>query len=146
MKPSNEQTYRAIYDLIDSFMKSFDEKNFSLMRECLCERVFCDYSSLRGDPPAEMAAEEYVEKRRIAAADLKMNHSFSNLVLAGAEDVLTGTCDFEILRFSANDFFHSFGQYIFGFNHIDRRWKIRSIVQNVLRNSGNPGLHKGIKR
>lgn len=129
----------------DDFERSFDQKDFDLMGRCLCDKVFCDYSSLRGDTPAELTAEEYVEKRRVAAADLKMQHSFSNLVLFGAKDSLTGTCDFKILRFSLDDFFHSFGTYTVAFNYVDCRWKIRSIVQKVLKNIGNPELHKGIK-
>ena len=46
------------------FASSFDQKDWTLLESVLTDELTVDYSDLRGDPPAKIAAGEYVEARR----------------------------------------------------------------------------------
>jgi hypothetical protein len=138
-----------IHELVCRFMQAFDEKDWSLLRACLADTVFCDYSSLRGTPPGEEDADAYVAKRKEALSTLAMQHSFSNLQVEVHEGGARGRCNFVIHRFAQDfdgtpgTFFHTYGHYRFDFSREPEGFRIRGITQVVLRNHGNPGIHKG---
>ena len=119
------------------------------MRECLCDEVFVDYASFRGDPAATIPADLYVEQRRNALETLDMQHNFLNLrvELDAATQTATARCNYLIYRFhpsfdGVNDhYFHSYGHYFFGFIRVNGNWKISRITQQLLRNQGNRKIH-----
>jgi hypothetical protein len=137
------------HDLVCRFMQAFDDRDWGLLRACLADSVFCDYSSLRGTPPGEEDADAYVARRRQALGALAMQHSFSNLQVELHPGGASGRCNFIILRFAAdfdgtpNSFFHSCGHYRFDFSRGPDGFRIRGITQVVLRNHGNPEIHGG---
>lgn len=142
---------RSINDLLTRFFQGFDDKNWTMLRDCLCDEVFTDYSSFRGVPASTISSDVYVEQRRTALYTLDMQHNFLNLrieVNAAAErSTAAARCNYIVYRFhpsfdGTNDhYFHSYGHYIFAFAKIDGAWKISSIVQRLLRNEGNREIH-----
>ena len=148
MAESATQTL-AIGGLLARFYQSFDEKDWPLMRACLCDEVFADYSSFRGRPAATLRAEVYVNQRRTALQALAMQHNFLNLRVEVAPDARSATarCNYIIHRFhpafeSGNDhYFHSYGSYRFAIASLAGTWKICGITQHLLRNSGDRELH-----
>ena len=143
---------RQIENLLARFFQSFDEKNWTLMRSCLAERVFTDYSSFRKVAPAEITADRYVEQRRAALHALDMQHNYLNLLLDIDGDRASARCNYIIHRFhpdfdgAADGFFHSYGHYRFAFQRTMGDWKIIAITQHLLRNSGNPELHGATRK
>ena len=137
----------AINDLICRFFQSFDEKDWTAMRDCLADRVLTDYSSFRAVPPAEIEGERYVEQRRAALSTLAMQHNFLNLRVEIDGDAAAARCNYIIYRFapdhdgSGDDFFHSYGHYKLALARRDGRWRIGGITQVLLRNHGNAELH-----
>jgi hypothetical protein len=147
---SNPATHRAsINDLLARFFQAFDDKNWPMMRDCLCDDVFTDYSSFRDEPASTISADQYVEQRRLALQALDMQHNFLNLrvELDTAAGSATARCNYVIHRFypsfdGINDhYFHSYGHYFFAFASRTGTWKISRITQTLLRNHGNREIH-----
>ena len=141
------QDRAEIEALLCRFMQAFDERDWTALRTCLDARVFCDYSSLRGQTPGEISADEYVAQRSDSLSSLRMQHNFSNLQTAVDGDRASARCNYLILRFLDEDrYFHSFGHYRFEFLRRDGSWKVSSITQNLLQNVGDPSIHGGVKK
>ncbi len=140
-----------IEELLFRSMRSFDDKDWDAMRECLAESIHCDYSSFRGTPPGDIARDDYIGQRAIALAALKTQHNLSNLSIEGTETHAEAICNYAILRFAPDfdgtpaRFFHSYGQYQFGVVMTDNQWRIISIRQSLLVSDGNPELHAGAR-
>ena len=142
-----------IQDLLYKFMRSFDDKDFSTMQNCMCDEVNLDYSSFRNEPPSKQKSSEYCRKRKESLETLVTQHNLFNLIIKVNEDNLSANvnCNFIIYRFlipfsgTKEDFFHSYGQYEFEVKFDNNNWKISSIIQNILMNDGNKNIHKGIK-
>jgi hypothetical protein len=137
----------ACSDLLCRFFQAFDEKDWTVMRACLCDEVFTDYSSFRDVPAGTISGDRYVAQRRAALAALDMQHNFLNLAVAVDGDEAEARCNYIIHRFhpsfdGVNDhFFHSYGHYRFGFRRIADGWRIARITQVLLRNHGNREIH-----
>lgn len=144
MSPLSDQDRWALHDLVCRFQQSFDTKDWPLMRACLADRLWCDYSSFRAVPADWIEADRYVRQRETALSHLAMQHSFLNLRVNAAPDGAEGRCNYVIHRFHPEHsterplFFHSYGHYRFGFA---RGWRIASITQVLLKNWGDPELH-----
>lgn len=141
----------AIHNLLCRFMQSFDDKNWEQMRACLCDTVFCDYSSFRREAPADMTAERYVAQRRAALSDLDMQHNFSNLHVDFHGPTASARCNYTIHRFrpdfagEADGFFHSYGHYNYRLARLGGVWKISHIAQHLLKNHGNADIHRAAR-
>jgi len=138
----------AISAVLARFFQAFDDKNWTMMRECLCDEVFADYSSFRNVPAATISADTYVEQRREALQYLETQHNFLNLrvELDPWTQTAAARCNYVIHRFAAtapagDQYFHSYGHYCFTFLAVSGDWKISHIVQHLLRNHGNPDIH-----
>jgi hypothetical protein len=137
----------ACNDLLCRFFQSFDEKDWIAMRACLCDEVFTDYSSFRDVPAGTVSGDRYVDQRRAALAALDMQHNFLNLAVDVSGEEAEARCNYIIHRFhpsfdGMNDnFFHSYGHYIFGFRREFGGWRIAQIKQVLLRNHGNREIH-----
>jgi hypothetical protein len=138
---------RAIVRLLARFFLAFDEKDWNTMETLLAPQIFVNYSSSGREQPSTMSGSAFVERRRRAVDDLAKQHSFSNLLLSQDGPTVNGRCNYLILRFakskpsSSEDFYHSCGSYIFGFQQDDDRWQIKSVSQHLLRSWGNSSLH-----
>ena len=143
--------YDALHDLLCRFQQAFDTHDWDLLRQCLTARIYTDYSSLRGTPPAVVPRDEYVALRAAALTPLRMQHNFSNLRITADGTAVSGRCNFSIYRFAAassdhpDEFFHSFGHYVFAFEEEDGVWKIAGITQVLLANQGDLALHAGVR-
>ena len=67
-----------IQQLIARFANSFDVKAWDELQACFTESLYTDYSDLRGTPPENVSASEYVRQRREALDHLKLHHLVSN--------------------------------------------------------------------
>ena len=142
----------AIQDLIFRFMRSFDDKDWDAMKDCLVENPYCDYSSFRGTPASHLSREDYIQQRRSTLSDLKMQHNISNLTLVSRATSVEIQCNYAIFRFhpdfngSRDHFFHSYGRYKFSVLSTTQGWVISEITQNLLTNDGALELHKGAQK
>src|SRR5215469_6331649 len=147
MASASAEEWMQIHDLLCRFQQAFDDRNWELMRECLADRIFTDYSSFRNTPAETLEAGEYIAMRKSALADLRTQHNFSNLQVVVEGNRARGRCNYAIHRFHRDfqgepeKFFHSWGHYLFEFERSEAGWKITSIMQQLLKNHGNPQLH-----
>jgi hypothetical protein len=144
--------HHAVYTLLCDFQRAFDLHDWTQLEACLDERVYTDYSSFRGTAPEEVSRERYVALRREALSSLRMQHNFSNLRVSSDADTenVTGECNYAIYRFAQtdpvgpDDFFHSFGRYVFRFRSGPSGLRISAITQQLTASYGNPDLHRGV--
>lgn len=140
----------AIHDCLCHFQSAFDLLDWQLMESCLWPEVHVDYSSFRNDLPRFMTRAEYIALRQAALSELRMQHSFTNLLVTFAADQASARCNYIILRFrtaactSDADFFHSSGRYFFDLKKHESEWRICGIKQQLIANHGMPDLHQGI--
>jgi len=148
-KQSEVEDALLINNLLVYFFQAFDDKDWDLMRRCLSDQVFTDYTSFRDVRAGSISGERYVAQRRAALNDLDMQHNFLNLKVAVLESGSRAhaRCNYIIHRFhpsfdgSNNHYFHSYGHYKFEFELFDNEWLISSITQVLLRNAGNAEIH-----
>ena len=149
MKTADPNVFVQINDLLCRFFLSFDNRDWPAMVECLAPQIVVDYSSSGREQPTTMSGQDFVSRRQNAVDRLAKHHSFSNLLITHGLDghSAAARCNYLILRFaptgSDEDFFHSCGNYEFGFGHVEGGWKIASIKQNALRSWGKRSLHGG---
>jgi hypothetical protein len=134
-------------------MRSFDDKDFGVMKDCLCEEVYFDYSSFRNEPAAKYKSSEYIEKRKISLENLTTQHNLLNIIVNIKNNNMHANvkCNYIIYRFTnnfsgdKNETLHSYGQYQFELIFQDENWRICSLIQTLTANDGNLNIHKGIK-
>jgi hypothetical protein len=148
---SNE-SYHNIEKTLFLFMRAFDMQDWNVLLDCLCDEIFCDYSSFRGIPAGNCTKQEYVAERKTAFTQLKTQHNLFNIIVDIQADSAQVYCNYVIYRFlleykgSADQYFHSWGQYEFTLKRIAQHWKIASITQNLLVNEGNPAIHGALRK
>ena len=149
---SSSDARHDIQEILFRFMRSFDTKDWDSMAACLDDRIYCDYSDLRHDQPGYVLRDQYVKQRKDAHSLLKTQHNLFNLSIENIENKASVLCNYCIYRFdnqlssAEENYFHSYGQYLFDLHWDDRDWKIISITQKLLMNQGNQKLHKGIRK
>lgn len=129
---------------LKNFALSFDNKDWELMNKCLCQEIWIDYSSFRGEEPKLIHKLEFIDLRKIGLQDLTTNHLFKNFkVQSKKKNQACCICDFEIQRFKTdqNDFYHSYGTYHFELIYTIDSWKIKKIKQLINKNEGNRTIH-----
>jgi hypothetical protein len=142
----------AVNDLLTRFFEAFDDKNWLMMRDSLCDEVFTDDSSFSDIPPRTVPRDRYVDQRRAARGALDMQHNMLNLrvdVDAGAERAVA-RCNYVIHRFhpssnGTDHCLHSYGHYIFAFAKVGVTWKIARITQNPVRNHGRREIYSAVQ-
>jgi hypothetical protein len=135
-----------IEQVISRFATSFDLKDWDGLRDCLADPVFTDYTDLRGTPPANVSADEYVASRRHALEQAVSHHLGGNYETAYV-DARHATCraSMVIWRKAGEEQFTTHCVYLFRLEKIGSDWKISGITQKVLWNEGNPAIHPGAK-
>lgn len=146
MSDKNE-TVQCIKNIIETFCKAFDSKDWTSLSQCLAETIFTDYSSFRGTKPGNICSAEFIELRKKGLHDLTTRHLTNNFQIAFSELRATCHCDFAIQRFDNREkYFHSYGHYIFLLSKIESIWKITSMKQVVVRNEGDASIHGAFQK
>ncbi|WP_440809074.1 nuclear transport factor 2 family protein [Pseudomonas syringae] len=145
--------YFVAHDLLCRFFAAFVNRDWIGMRSVLAPEIFVDYSSSGRETAREIAAEEFVNARANAEDGLTKQHNFSNLlVVESTAEKLVVSCHYLILPFDLlstdqqTNFYHSCGEYVFGFAPFERQYRIASIKQVMLQSWGDARLHGAIKK
>jgi hypothetical protein len=139
----------AINDLLSRFFQAFDEQNWRMLRECLCEEVFTDHFSSRAAAAITISGDRYVELQRAALEGLDMLHNFQNLRVEvdAAGETARARCNYTIHRFrwrvdgGDDQPLRSYGYYLFTFARVGGMWRISGVIQNQVRNEGGPAAY-----
>ncbi len=140
-----EDTHK-IHQLIARFANSFDSKDWETLKGCLADRVYTDYTDLRGTPPETVSREAYVASRQESLKSLTTHHLSGNYEIQHA-DAQQATCraSMVIWRKSGEAQFTTHCIYIFQLKRLHSGWRIAGITQKVLWNEGNPAIHSAAK-
>jgi hypothetical protein len=137
----------AVAQLVARFANSFDLKDWAALTECLHPEVYADYSELRGTSPEVMSRQRFVELRRTAHQHLRTHHLSGNVDIDISGTSGTVTASMVIFRRNGADVrLDTHCMYVFGVEQVEQRWAIKSIVQKVLINEGQPTIHSGIRK
>jgi hypothetical protein len=141
-----QEDTRTIQNLIARFANSFDTKDWDILKECLTESVYTDYSDLRGTPPENVSYEAYVASRKDSLKELITHHLSGNYEVQYV-DRFQATCRASMIiwRKSGDAQFTTHCIYTFRLKKLKTEWKIAGITQKVLWNEGNPAIHHGSK-
>ena len=69
---------KAVIDVVLSFARALDVKDWAACRRCFMDEIEADYSDLRGEPPSTVKADDFVALRRTALESLKTLHLSAN--------------------------------------------------------------------
>jgi hypothetical protein len=140
-----------ITEVVLRFARAMDVQDWALLRDCLLPELEVDYSDLRGDPPATVAAEEFVAARIKGLAGLKTQHiSTNHLVTIDGDRAECASC-FLIHRVDpaapeGSNSFDTAGHYLHRLRRTAAGWRIHGIVQTVVWNRGRPEVHGALRR
>jgi hypothetical protein len=137
-----------ISTVIYALAYAMDTKNWEQARSCLLDTLTTDYADLRGEPPSQVSADDYIEKRKTALASLRTQHlSTNHLITLNGDDHATCIAQGVIFRYHPRtaDYFHTHCIYTYQLQLTPDGWKISSIKQSLLWNEGNPALHSGAR-
>jgi hypothetical protein len=133
------------------FANAMDRQDWPALRACLAATVDVDYSDLRGEPRAVVAAEAFVAARVRGLAGLRTQHVSTNHLVAVDGDRAECTSAFLIHRVdpaapAGRDTFDTVGHYTHGLIRTPEGWRIDRIVQRVLWSRGEPAVHGALRR
>ncbi len=137
-------------DIIDTILRSayaMDLHDWSLLRSCLDDEVFVDYSALRNQPAQLMSADEFVAKRAKDLSHLKLQHISTNHLATIEENKAKCTCCFLIHRLEPITCatFDTAGHYAYELVRKKTVWYIKEIIQTVLWNRGDSSIHGALR-
>ncbi len=140
------QDNQQIHNLIGRFANSFDSQDWEVLKDCLADMVYTDYSDLRGTPPETVSCEAYVASRKESLKNLTTHHLSGNYEVQYA-DAMQATCRASMIiwRKAGETQFTTHCIYVFRLRKDPSGWKIAGITQKVLWNEGNPAIHTGVK-
>jgi len=135
-----------VANTLNRFMNCFDLKDWRLMVDLLEGTIKIDYADLRGGPPAEITADEYVRTRSEALQELATHHQLTNLDIDVSESAASAAASCMIHRRQGEKTFNSHAFYRFRLGRSSGVWRISAISQRILWNEGDSTIHKGAKR
>jgi SnoaL-like protein len=157
-RSSHYQTEREAQNLIARdeiratiirFATSLDLKEWRQCRSCFIDQIHTDYSALRGDPPAIVNADDFVELRRRALSDLLTHHVSTNhsIELNGDEAIcVSGMVIYRRVPGDADGTaFDTHCIYTHTLVRTPDGWKISKVKQQILWNTGDARIHAGAK-
>jgi hypothetical protein len=157
-RSSHDQTEREAQGVIDRdeiratvirFATSLDLKDWRQCRSCFTDQIYTDYSALRGDPPAIVSADDFVELRRQALSDLLTHHVSTNHSIELNGDEATCISGMVIYRRVPDDAdgtaFDTHCIYTHTLVRTPDGWKISKVKQQILWNTGDARIHAGAK-
>jgi hypothetical protein len=138
----------AVSDVVLTFARSLDLKDWESCRRCFLDEIETDYSDLRGEPPSKVAAGDFVAKRRSALEHLQTLHLSTNHQVTVEGDTATCVSAAVIHRHRADDGerFDTYCTYTHTLRRTSAGWKIAKVKQTVHWNTGNPAIHPGARR
>lgn len=138
-----------ITDLVLRFAHAFDLQDWTALRACLLPTIEVDYSDLRGEPPATIAADDYVAARARALGTLRTQHLSTNHLVTVTGDDAECASAFVIHRLDPSrdrdNTFDTAGHYTHRVRRTPEGWRIARIEQRVLWNRGNPDVHGALR-
>ena len=139
-----------ITDLVLRFAHAFDLHDWPALRACLLPTIEVDYSDLRGERPATMAADDFVAARARALGALRLQHLSTNHLVTVSGDDGECTSAFVIHRIDparpdGENTFDTAGRYTHRVRRTPDGWRIARIEQRVLWNRGNPDVHGALR-
>ena len=136
-----------IQQVIHRFANSFDIKDWQRLEECFTEKIYTDYSDLRGILPETIDAKHYVHLRQEALSKLKTHHLCGNHEIEIKQDKAICKTSMVIYRSDQNNLknYTTHCIYNFSLQKFNSTWKITGIIQKVFWNDGNPSIHQGVK-
>lgn len=137
-----------IQQVIHRFANSFDIKDWQGLADCFTEKIYTDYSDLRGTLPETMDSKHYVHFRQEALSKLQTHHLCSNHEIEVKGDKAVCKTSMVIYRSGANEQenFTTHCMYTFNLQKINSAWKITGIIQKVFWNEGDASIHQGAKQ
>ena len=138
----------TVSDVVLGFARSLDVKDWEACRRCFLDEIETDYSDLRGEPPSQVRADDFVTKRRTALAQLKTLHLSTNHLVTIKGDHATCVSNAVIHRLRPEDGerFDTYCTYTHTLTRTPAGWKIAKVKQTVHWNTGNPDIHSGAQR
>ena len=132
------------------FATSLDLKDWRQCRSCFIDQIYTDYSDLRGDPPAIINADDFVELRRRALSNLLTHHVSTNHSIELNGDEATCISSMVIYRCVPDDpdgtSFDTHCIYTHRLVRTRDGWKISKVKQQILWNTGDARIHAGANR
>jgi hypothetical protein len=135
-----------IANTLSRFVNCFDLKDWQGMEALLESTLRIDYSSLRGEPPGDVAAAAYVRSRAEALQQLSTHHLLANVEIAVADETAAASASCMIWRWNGAVRFDSHAYYVFALVKRARSWKICGIEQRIFWSEGDPAIHHGAAR
>lgn len=141
----------AVVDVVIGFANAFDRQDWGQLRSYLMPRVWADYSEFRGEPPAEVAADDYVAARERGLAGLRTVHLSTNHQVRIDGDRAACWSAYQIYRVDlrlpddANQL-HTVGHYEHGLVRADGAWRIDRIRQTVVVRTGVAHVHGAFRK
>jgi 3-phenylpropionate/cinnamic acid dioxygenase small subunit len=138
----------AVSDVVLTFARSLDIKDWEGCRRCFLDEIETDYSDLRGEPPSRTSAADFVAKRRAALEHLKTLHLSTNHLITVEGDSATCVSAAVIHRLRPEDGerFDTYCTYTHTLRRTSSGWQIAKVKQTVHWNAGNPSIHEGARR
>ena len=138
-------------DVVVRFANAMDRRDWAGLRACLAPAVDVDYSDLRGEPRATVAADDFVAARARGLAGLRTQHLSTNHAVQVDGDRAECLSAFLIHRLdpsapAGRDAFDTAGHYTHGLVRTTDGWRIDRIVQRVLWSRGEPSVHGALRR
>lgn len=134
-----------IGEVIARFATALDEKDWPRFRSCFTKEIEADYSDFRGEPPAVISADTFVDQRREALEELTTQHLSTNHIITVEGSSATCTSCAVIHRRrqlgDSHGTFDTHGYYTHVLTRTPEGWKICKVQQKVLWSSGDPQVH-----
>jgi hypothetical protein len=119
--------------LIAKFANSFDVQAWDELSECLADSIYTDYSESRGTLPDSIGRNEFVQARRASLQNVKMHHLTGNVeVYINGTSATARVSALIFRRNEEGEVSRSHCLYLLGFQSVEERWSICSMVLRVL--------------
>jgi len=135
----------AVIDTLNRLFMAVDERDWAGARECLALQVLLDVSSMSGEPPAMLAAEEIVQAWAGALGSMEAAHhqagNFRVEINGSEADVSCYGIAFHYLTHPSGENTRRFvGSYNFHLSKLDERWAVDRFKYNLKFVDGNVDL------
>lgn len=135
----------GVQQLIARFANCFDARDWKGLGACLADKLYTDYSALRGTPPQTVTREQFVESRRLALDALETQHLCGNVEVRPSGGECEARASMVIFRRDRDGrVLNTHCLYTFGVGRRGAGWEICSITQKVFWSEGQKSIHPGI--
>ncbi len=141
---------QIIINTITNIFNGSDKQNWELVRDSFHYEVFLDYFSLSKKPGEKLKSDEIIKGWRDFLPKFKFTHHvITNFEITVTETNAVAFCKGEALHHlpeaEGGDTWTTIGTYDFKLEKIAGKWKVNSMIFNLLYEDGNTSL-PGIAR